>query len=67
METKKLKDVKKGEFFRLKESDTAPAWVKTGGHIRKGGITKYECQKYEDANHYNFFTFDKTVYVGFTY
>lgn len=67
METKQLKDVKKNEFFRLTESETAPVWVKTGGRIRKGGITKYECQKYEDCNHYNFYRGDKTVFVGFTY
>lgn len=67
METKQLKDVKKGEFFRLKDSETAPVWVKTGGRTRKGGITKYECIQYEDVNHYNSFKFDKVVFVGFTY
>ena len=67
MESKKLKDVKKGEFFRLTESETAPVWVKTGGVIRRGGKTKYEAQKWEDVNHFNYFGFDKIVFVGFTY
>lgn len=67
MEKKQLKDLKKYEFFRLVESESAPVWCKTGGISRKGGKTKYECQKFEDANHTNFFGFDKIVYVGFTY
>ena len=67
METKKLCEVKKGEFFRLRESETAPVWVNTGGRIRRGGMSKYECQQYEDINHYNYFPPDKIVYVGFTY
>lgn len=67
MERKQLKEVKKNEFFRLTESETAPVWVKTGSHIRRGGMTKYEAQKYEDCNHTNYFGSDKVVFVGFTY
>lgn len=67
MERKQLKEVKKNEFFRLAESETAPVWVKTGGFSRKGGKTKYECRKHEDYNHTNFYGFDKVVFVGFTY
>lgn len=67
MERKLLKEVKKNEFFRLTDSETAPVWVKTGSFSRKGGKTKYECQKYEDMNHYNLFGFDRMVFVGFTY
>ena len=49
------------------ESDTAPVWMKTGAHIRRGGMTKYEARKYEDYNHLNYFGADKVVFVGFTY
>lgn len=49
------------------DSETAPVWVKTGGRIRREGMTKYEAEKVEDANHTNFFGGDKIVYVGFTY
>lgn len=42
MESKKLREVKKGEFFRLRESETAPVWIKTGNWMRQGGKTKYE-------------------------
>ncbi len=67
MERKQLKQLKKNEFFRLVESDTAPVWMKTGAHIRRGGMTKYEARKYEDYNHLNYFGADKVVFVGFTY
>lgn len=67
MERKQLKDIKNGEFFRIRESDTAPVWVKTGERIRRQKMTKYECHQYEDANHNNFFGSDKVVYVGFEY
>jgi hypothetical protein len=67
MESKKLRDVKKGEFFRLRESETAPVWIKTGGWMRKGGKTKYECDQYEDCGRCNFYSADRVVFVGFTY
>ena len=67
MERKQLREIKKHEFFRLVDSETAPVWVKTGGRIKREGKTKYEAEKVEDANHMNFFGGDKIVYVGFTY
>lgn len=67
MESKKLRDVKKGEFFRLRESETAPVWIKTGVWTRQGGKTKYECEQWEDAFRTTFCSADRLVYVGFTY
>lgn len=67
MESKQLRKVKKGEFFKLKESETAPVWIKTGCWTRQGGKTKYECEQFEDAGHCNFCSADRIVYVGFTY
>lgn len=67
MESKKLRDVKKGEFFRLRESETAPVWMKTGCWTREGGKTKYECDQYEDCGRSNFYSADRVVFVGFTY
>lgn len=40
MEQKQLKDLKKGEFFRLVESETAPVWVKGQRISRKGHIIR---------------------------
>ena len=67
MESKQLRQVKKGEFFRLRDSDTSPVWTKTGCWTRQGGKTKYECEQFEDAGHCNFYGADRLVYVGFTY
>ena len=67
MEKKELRQVKKGEFFRLAESETAPVWMKSGATIRRDKKTKYECFQYEDVCHVNYFGSEKTVFVGFTY
>ena len=67
MEQKQLKDLKKGEFFRLVESETATVWVKGQRISRKGIKTKYECHQYEDVNHFTNFRADRAVFVGFTY
>lgn len=45
---KAIKDLKKGDFFRLKNSETAPVWVR-GEYVRSE--RKYSCHKFDDANH----------------
>ena len=67
MESRKLREVKKGEFFRLRDSETAPVWTKTGCRTREGGKLRYECDQYEDCGRSNFYSADRVVFVGFTY
>lgn len=59
-----IRQVKKGEFFRLSSSDTAPVWVK-GYYLPSE--KKYEAYKYEDCNHESFFNGNKKVFIGFTF
>ena len=44
----KLKDLKKGVFFKLKDSDTAPVWIR-GEYVRSEN--KYIKLKFDDINH----------------
>lgn len=59
-----LRQLAKGELFRLKDTKTAPVWVKD---YYDPSSKRWCCYKYEDVNHWNFFSGDKTVYGGFTY
>ena len=44
--------LKKGEFFRLSESEKAPVWIR-GEYVRSE--KKYSCTKFDDINHENWF------------
>lgn len=70
-----LKEIKKGEFFRLKdfdenanyEGDTKfenSVWIK--GEYDRGSKT-YSCTKFSDVCHEHFFKGSKEVYIGFTF
>lgn len=59
-----LRQVKKGEFFRLSASDNAPVWVK-GYYVLSA--RKYEAYKYDDTNHEGFFKGTKRVFVNFEF
>lgn len=59
-----LKELKKGDFFKLKDSDTATVYVK-GEYDRSTKI--YSCFKFEDVNDERFFKGSKKVFVGFTF
>lgn len=59
-----LRQLTKGELFRLKDTENAPVWVKD---YYDRGSKRWCCYKYEDVNHWNFFLGDKIVYGGFTY
>lgn len=48
METKAIKDLPRGEYFRLQDSDTAPVWVR-GEYIRQE--KKYSTHRFDDVNH----------------
>jgi hypothetical protein len=59
-----LRQVPKGELIRLKDTETAPVWVKD---YYDRSSKRWCCYKYEDVNHCNFFSGDRVVYTGFTY
>ena len=61
---KQVRDVKRGEYFKLRPTDTATVWVRD----------EYDrtCKKYigidtEDINHYTFLAPNRYVYTDFTY
>ena len=64
MEQIRLKDVKKGDFFRVKNTPNAPVWVR-GEYERNE--KKYSCYKYDDVNHEAFYKGDKLVFVDFEF
>ncbi len=59
-----IKQIKKGEFFRLSSSDNAPVWVK-GYYVPSE--RKFEAYKFEDTNREIFLRGDKKVYVDFEF
>lgn len=62
--TKSIRKLKKGEFFRLKDSETAPVWVRDE-YIPSE--KKFSTHKYDDVNHERLFKGETEVYVGFTF
>lgn len=64
METKAIKDLPRGEYFRLQDSDTASVWVR-GEYIRQE--KKYSTHRFDDVNHERLRPGTKQVYVDFTF
>lgn len=64
METKMIRNLKKGEFFRLSDRETAPVWVR-GEYVREA--KKYSTYKYDDVNHERLLAKDRIVFVEFTF
>jgi hypothetical protein len=64
MEKKQLRQVKQGELFKLKESESAPVWVRDE-YDREG--RKYLTHKFDDANHWSARKGTLEVFVGFTF
>lgn len=62
----KIKNLKQGEFFRLKDSETAPVWIR-GEYDRLDGINKYLCTKFDDISHGHHYKGDKEVYIVFEF
>lgn len=63
---KKIRDLKIGEFFRLKDSETAPVWIREE-YDRTDGVNKYLCGKFDDISHGHHWSGDKEVFVEFTF
>lgn len=61
---KTIRELKKGEFFRLKESDTAPVWIR-GNYIPEA--KKFTTYKFDDVNHEHLLKGDIRVFIGFTF
>ena len=59
-----LKNVKKGDLFRLENTENAPIWVK-GDYVRSE--KEYECWKYEDCMLFVSFRGKKIVFTEFEY
>lgn len=59
-----IREIKKGEFFRLTASESAPVWVK-GYYV--AAEKKYEAYKYEDTNRETFLKGNRRVFVEFTF
>lgn len=64
METKLIRHLKKGEFFRLSTAETAPVWVR-GEYIREA--KKYSTYKYDDVNHERLLSGNHKVVVDFIF
>jgi hypothetical protein len=62
--TAAIKDLKRGEYFRLTDSDTAPVWVR-GEYSREA--KKYSTHRFDDVNHERLMRGDRLVRVGFTF
>lgn len=62
MTTKPIKDLKKGDFFRLSEAGA----VYVRGDYDKS-YKKYDCYKFEDVNAFRQFAGAKKVIVDFTF
>ncbi|WP_419511282.1 hypothetical protein [Alistipes sp.] len=64
MRTIAIKDLKRGEFFRITDSDTAPVWVR-GKYSREA--KKYSTHRFDDVNHERLLRGNQVVWVGFTF
>ena len=60
---KTIRELKKGEFFRLKDTETSPVWVRDG-YIPE--LKKYSTYKFDDVNHEQALCGDTKVFTGFT-
>ena len=64
MQRRTIRKLKRGEYFRLTDSDTAPVWER-GEYIRE--VKKYSTHRFADVNHEQFMRGDRLVRVGFTF
>lgn len=60
MEATTIKQVKKGDYFRLRDDENAPIWVRSEYNR---STKKYECYKYEDVNHFLECKGERKVYL----
>lgn len=63
---KTIRELKVGEMFKLKDTDTSPVWQR-GEYVREENLKKFCCTKYNDINHSKNFDGKQVVYVDFTF
>lgn len=61
---KTIRELKRGDFFRLRNSDTSSVWVR-GDY--DPALRKYSTHKFDDINHERFMKGKTFVFVGFTF
>lgn len=61
---KSIRELKKGDFFRLSQSDTAPVWVRDE---YMPALKKFSTYKFDDVNHERPRNGDTKVFTGFTF
>lgn len=59
-----IRQLKKGDFFRMRDSDTAPVWVRDE-YIPSA--KKYSTHKFDDVNHEVLRKGNFVVFIGFTF
>lgn len=64
MKEVQLRVLNKGDFFKLKPTETSTVWVK-GVFIRQVG--KYSTYKFKDTNHERLLKGDTFVYIDFEF
>lgn len=64
MRTIAIKNLKRGDFFRTTDSNTAPVWVR-GNYSREA--KKYSTHLFDDVNHERLLRGNQVVWVGFTF
>lgn len=64
MKQVQLKQVKQGEFFKLRETENAPVWVR-GEYDRED--KKYLCAKFDNINYEQMFKGNRIVFIGFDF
>jgi len=60
----KLRNTNQGQYFRLKDTETSPVWVR-GEFVRGEG--KYSCTKFDDTNHEKLMKPTQNIYIGFKF
>lgn len=63
-EEKTIRELKQGEFFRLRKSATAPVWIRDQYIPR---LKKYSTYKFDDINQERHLKGITKVYIGFTF
>lgn len=55
-----IKYLAKGEFFRFKDSENAPLWVRSEYNRTD---KNYKCYRYEDTNHCIYCKSDRKIWI----
>lgn len=61
---KTIRELKKGEFFRLRDTDTSPVWIRD---VYVPGLSEYSTYKFDNVNHELARSGDTKVFTGFTF